>query len=156
MTARHSKERRKGGSAEELEAAPMRTATLTVAIFNASQDTVDMLTAFFEHCGYRAVGEPWPAHEPLGIETVQAFVAHHRPDVIVFDVSFPYDHNWQRCREFRDASDAGHIPIVFTTTNKRALEEIVGPTATLEIVGKPYDLEALAAAVARALSPMAD
>jgi CheY-like chemotaxis protein len=123
----------------------------TVAVFNASQDTVDMLVVFFEHCGYRAVGEPWPAREPLGAEAVRAFVAHHRPDVIVFDISFPYDHNWQRCREFHDFHDTGQVPVVLTTTNVRALTEIVGPTGAMEIVGKPYDLERLAEAVDRVL-----
>jgi CheY-like chemotaxis protein len=122
-----------------------------VAVFNASQDTVDMLTLFFEHCGYKAVGEPWPAREPLGVDNVRAFVTRHRPDVIVFDISFPYDHNWQRCREFHDAHDIQQIPVVLTTTNERALSELVGPTAAIEIVGKPYDLELLAGAVARAI-----
>src|SRR6185295_3336200 len=87
-----------------------------VAVFNASQDTVDMLIAFFEQYGYEAVGEPWPAREPLDVDTVRAFVARHQPDVIVFDISFPYDHNWQRCREFHDAHDIQKIPVVLTTT----------------------------------------
>jgi CheY-like chemotaxis protein len=129
----------------------MSKATPTVAIFNASQDTIDMLTVFFEQCGYRAVGEPWPAREPLGVEAVRAFVAVHRPDVIVFDISFPYDHNYHRCREFHDLHDTRQVPVVLTTTNERALTEMVGPTATIEIIGKPYDLERLAEAVARAL-----
>jgi CheY-like chemotaxis protein len=127
------------------------TSRPVVAVFNASQDTVDMLIAFFEQYGYEAVGEPWPAREPLDVDTVRAFVARHQPDVIVFDISFPYDHNWQRCREFHDAHDIQKIPVVLTTTNARALSEIVGPTAAIEIVGKPYDLELLAGAVARAL-----
>jgi CheY-like chemotaxis protein len=129
----------------------MSKATPTVAVFNASQDTIDMLTVFFEQCGYHAVGEPWPAREPLGVEAVRAFVANHRPDVIVFDISFPYDHNWQRCREFHDIHDPRHIPVVLTTTNERALTEMVGPTPTIEIIGKPYDLDRLAEAVARVL-----
>jgi CheY-like chemotaxis protein len=129
----------------------MSKATPTVAIFNASQDTIDMLTVFFEQRGYHAVGEPWPAREPLGLEAVRAFVRTHQPDVIVFDISFPYDHNWRRCREFCDVHDPRQIPVVLTTTNAQALTDIVGPTATLEIVGKPYDLDRLAEAVARAL-----
>jgi CheY-like chemotaxis protein len=130
----------------------MSKATPTVAVFNASQDTIDMLTVFFEQCGYRAVGEPWPAREPLGIEAVRAFVRSHQPDVIVFDISFPYDHNWRRCREFHDLHDTRQIPVVLTTTNERALTDMVGPTPTMEILGKPYDLQRLADAVARALS----
>ena len=130
----------------------MQKPTATVAVFNASQDTVDMLTVFFKQCGYRAVGEPWPAREPLGLEEVRAFVAKHRPDVIVFDISFPYDHNWQRCREFHDFHDTRQIPVVLTTTNDEALTDMVGPNAALEIVGKPYDLNQLAEAVARALT----
>jgi len=129
----------------------MSRATPTVAIFNASEDTVDMLTVFFQQRGYRAVGEPWPARNPLGAEAVSAFVARHRPDVIVFDISFPYDHNWQRCREFYEVHHTRDIPVVLTTTNGEALTEIVGPTPAMEIVGKPYDLQQLAEAVERAL-----
>jgi CheY-like chemotaxis protein len=110
-----------------------------------------MLTVFFEQCGYLAVGEPWPARDPLGADAVRTFVANHRPDVIVFDVSFPYDHNWQRCREFHDVHDTRQIPVVLTTTNIDALAEMVGATPALEIVGKPYDLQRLADAVERAL-----
>lgn len=124
----------------------------TVAVFNASLDTIDMLTVFFEQCGYRAVGEPWPAREPLGVEAVRAFVAKHQPDVIVFDISFPYEQNWHRCQEFHEVHDLRKIPVVLTTTNEQALTDMVGPTPTIEIVGKPYDLERLAEVVARALS----
>jgi len=35
------------------------------------------------------------------------------------------------------------LPIVVTTANKNALEDLVGPTETLQIVGKPADLNAL-------------
>jgi hypothetical protein len=47
------------------------------------------------------------------------------------------------------------IPIVLTTTNKRALHDIIGATEALEIIGKPYDLDELAMAVKRVLSDVA-
>lgn len=122
-----------------------------VAVFNASEDTVDMLTLWFRQVGFQAVGEAWPAREPLPVAAARAFVTRHRPSVIVFDVSFPYEHNWERFCEFRDADGVRDIPIVLTTTNKQALETMVGPTAAMEIVGKPCDMDQLAAAVNRAV-----
>jgi len=125
-----------------------------VVVFNASDDTVDMLTAFFRMLGLEAAGEAWPARNPLSVEVVQEFVRRHQPDVIVFDVSFPYDHNWTRYREFRQADGIGDIPIILTTTNAKALHDIVGETEALEIVGKPYDLDELAAIVEGVLSKL--
>jgi CheY-like chemotaxis protein len=126
-----------------------------VVVFNASEDTVDLLTTFFGLLGLDAAGETWPARDPLSLEIVQDFVRRHQPDVIVFDVSFPYDHNWARYCEFRQADGVRDIPIVLTTTNKRALYDVVGGTAALEIIGKPYDLNELATAVKRVLSNVA-
>lgn len=123
-----------------------------VIVFNASEDTVDLLTTFFGVLGLDAAGETWPARDPLSVETVQDFVRRHRPDVIVFDVSFPYDQNWTRYCEFRQADGVRDIPIVLTTTNKRALYDMVGQREALEIIGKPYDLDELATAVKRVLS----
>jgi DNA-binding response OmpR family regulator len=123
-----------------------------VVVFNASEDTVDLLTLFFEMQGLEASGEPWPAREALSLAIVQDFVIRHRPDVIVFDVSFPYDHNWARFCEFRRADVVREIPIVLTTTNRHALEEIVGMTEAMEVIGKPYDLDELANRVRNLLS----
>lgn len=125
-----------------------------VVVFNASDDTVDMLTAFFGVLGLDATGGAWPARNPLSVEIVQDFVRRHQPDVIVFDVSFPYDHNWMRYREFRQADGVRDIPIVLTTTNTKALREIVGATEALEIVGKPYDLDELATIVKGVLAKL--
>ena len=123
-----------------------------IAVFNASEDTVDVLTMFFEQEGFRAVGRTWPAHEPLNPDVALGFLSQHLPQVIVFDVSFPYEWNWQRFREFQELGDECRIPTVLTTTNTRALSEFMGPTDALEIVGKPYDLDQLLTAVRRALA----
>ena len=123
-----------------------------IAIFNASEDTVDMLTVFFEQQGFRAVGRTWPALQPLDADVAVSFMREHQPHVIVFDVSFPYEPNWQRFRDFEALGDHHQVPVVLTTTNVRALTEWIGSTDALEIVGKPYDLEQLLAAVRRALA----
>ena len=40
---------------------------------------------------------------------------------------------------------------VLTTTNKPALDKLVGATEAIEIIGKPYDLERVVEAVRTAL-----
>jgi len=135
---------------------PTRTHGSVVAVFNASEDTVDFVSVFFELHGFRAVGRTWPAREPLDLKTVLGFMVEHQPQAIVFDVSFPYESNWQRFLEFRQLGDQCHVPVVLTTTNKDALAECVGSTEALEIVGKPYDLNELLAAVRRALASTRD
>jgi len=37
--------------------------------------------------------------------------------------------------------------VLLTTTNKRVLESLVGPTDAIEIVGKPYDLDRIVTSV---------
>ncbi len=122
-----------------------------VAVFNASEDTVDFVTVFFELHGFRAVGRTWPAREVLDSEVLHDFMAQHHPQVIVFDVSFPYESNWQRFLEFRELGHECRVPVVLTTTNRDALTECIGSTDALELVGKPYDLDELLTAVRRVL-----
>jgi DNA-binding NarL/FixJ family response regulator len=127
-----------------------------VAVFNASEDTVDFVTVFFGLHGFRAVGRTWRAREPLDPKVVLGFMAQHQPQAIVFDVSFPYESNWRRFLEFQALGDECRVPVVLTTTNKNALAECIGSTEALEIVGKPYDLDELLAAVRRALASRRD
>jgi DNA-binding NtrC family response regulator len=141
---------------DPLRSLPTRNDGSVVAVFNASEDTVDFVSVFFELHGFRAVGRTWPAREALDLKTVLGFMAKHQPQAIVFDVSFPYESNWQRFLEFRQLGDQCRVPVVLTTTNKDALVECVGSTEALEIVGKPYDLDELLTAVRRALASTRD
>jgi CheY-like chemotaxis protein len=131
---------------------PTKNGMPVIAVFNASEDTIDLLTMFFDSEGFRAVGRTWPARESLDPAVALGFVAEHQPTVIVFDVSFPYEANWQRFREFQQLADECRVPVVLTTTNKRALTDCIGSADALEIVGKPYDLNLLLSTVRRALA----
>src|SRR5688572_32774250 len=112
---------------------PIRSDVPVVAVFNASEDTVDALTIFFEQQGFRAVGRTWPARERLDPQAALRFMSLYRPQVIVFDVSFPYEWNWQRFQEFQTLGEECRVPVVLTTTNDRALTECIGSTDALEI-----------------------
>jgi len=51
----------------------------------------------------------------------------------------------------RSAQPVQQCRFVLTTTNKPALDQLVGETEAIEIIGKPYDLDQVVAAVRSAL-----
>ena len=85
-----------------------------------------------------------------GTTDVVAFVETHDPRVFVWDISIPYEDNWRFVHMLMGHERIQGRRFVLTTTNRRALEALVGPTETIEIVGKPYDLEQIVTAVKRA------
>lgn len=123
----------------------------TVAVFNSSPEVVEMLRTALEGEGFHTVA----AHVPdikSGQSDLLAFLADHDPPVLVYDVSPPYEENWTFLRLIQDTEAARNREFVITTTNKRALEALVGPTAAHEVIGKPYDLNVIIEAVRSAAS----
>jgi CheY-like chemotaxis protein len=122
----------------------------TVAIFNSSEDTVEMLRMTFEAAGFQTVAGHLPDIKRGQVDFVE-FIAQHDPAAVVIDIPMPYADNWNFVRLLRDSDSMRGRPLVLTTTNKRALDEIAGPTDTVEIVGKPYEPQALLEAVRKAM-----
>jgi hypothetical protein len=60
-----------------------------------------------------------------GIVDFTKYVNRHNPEVVVFDISPPYDENWKFYKTMRDADTMRGRGSVLTTTNKARLDEVL-------------------------------
>src|SRR5438105_7219828 len=107
-----------------------------VGIINASEEVRDLLTEVFEDEGFAVVATLAPDIK-RGNPTIEEFIQSHRPVAIVYDIAIPYEENWRLFQRIQQSEAGRRTQWVLTTINKRALDELVGPTQTFELVGKP-------------------
>jgi DNA-binding response OmpR family regulator len=126
-----------------------KTAPGIVALFNASDDTIDMVQRLLTESG----GEQtliWCHFADLkkGIVNFEKYLDRHNPEVVIFDLSPPYDENWRFFKTMRDAKTMQGRGVVLTTTNKNRLDEVLGEDSrALEVVGRSKDLQQIDAAI---------
>jgi DNA-binding response OmpR family regulator len=126
-----------------------KTARGVVALFNASDDTIDMVQKLLTDSGG---GQTliWCHFTDLkkGIVHFGKFLDKHNPEVVIFDLSPPYDENWRFFKTMRDAETMQGRGMVLTTTNKDRLDEVLGEDShALEVVGRTKDLKEIDAAI---------
>ena len=120
-----------------------------VALFNASDDTIDMVQKLLTASGREQI-LLWCHFADLkkGIIDFGKYMEKHNPEVVIFDLSPPYDENWRFFKTMRDAKTMQGRGVVLTTTNKNRLDEVLGEDShALEVVGRAKDLQEIAAAI---------
>ena len=131
-------------------ASSKKTAEGIVALFNASDDTIDMIQTLLKQAG-GAQSLVWCHFADLkkGVVDFKRYLNKHNPEVVIFDISPPYDENWQFFKTMRDSEVMRGRGSVLTTTNKNRLDEVLGTDSqALEVVGKPKDLKEIQGAIA--------
>jgi CheY-like chemotaxis protein len=123
----------------------------TVAIFNASDDTVELLKTLLAIRGYRTISGQVDQVKSGELDFVD-FLTTHQPDVLIWDIAPPYDRNWNFFKMIRTLKPLDRCALVLTTTHKEHLDTLAGgDTGAIEIVGKPYDLDMIADSVTRSI-----
>ena len=130
-------------------ASETRTAEGIVALFNASDDTIDMVQKLLIDSGSDQT-LIWCHFADLkkGIVNFAKYMERHNPEVVIFDLSPPYDENWKYFKTMRDDKTMQGRGVVLTTTNKARLDEVLGEDSNaLEVVGRSRDLKQIDAAI---------
>ncbi len=121
-----------------------------VAVVNSSEDVRALIAETLESFGYVTVMGHVDDFKH-GRTAIESFLDQHDPRVVVWDVSPPYVQNWAFVQDVINGQAGRGRGWVVTTTNKDALDSLVGrATGAIELVGKPFDLEEIAGAVVRA------
>jgi len=120
---------------------------ITVAVLNSNDDVVEMLRFALENVGFVVVSAHIDAIR-RGESSLSDFVDEHDPQVIIYDLVPPYDRSWRFLRHLRAAPNLQGRHFVITSTNAQKAIELSGEAQHVyEILGKPYDINAIVRAV---------
>ena len=113
----------------------------TVAMFEASHDTVEMMQALLTEAGAsQSLITCSFAALKRGIIDFRKYLEQHNPEVVIIDLSPPYAENWAFFATMRDAAAMHGRGVVLTTTSKTRLDELIGEDShAIEVVGVSLD-----------------
>ena len=126
-----------------------------IALFNSSDDLLELLRMLFEDHGYLAVTGHINDLRKSSFD-LQAFVAHHRPSVVLYDLIPPFERQWAFLDHLRTHSALKNLPFVLMSTNERLARSLASrDEQVIEVVGRPFEFPLLLDAVKRALGQAA-
>lgn len=129
----------------------MTTQPPVLAVFNSSEDILELLRILFESEGFVVVTGHVSSLR-RGDFDLRDFVEQHRPAAVLYDLMPPYEQQWRFLDHLRVTSPLKDIPFVVTSTNAKAAREIAArDEPVIEILGRPFDLDELLAAVRRVI-----
>ena len=100
-------------------------------------DISNMLRIYFSGQGYEVQVAP-RGNDALTMTRKQL------PDLIVLDIMLPDMNGYDVCRELRQTTRTGHIPIIFLTQKDERSDKIIGlELGADDYVTKPFDIEEL-------------
>jgi DNA-binding NtrC family response regulator len=129
--------------------------TRCVAVFNSSEDLIELLRLYLENAGYVVISGHIDEIRRDKLD-LDALVRQHRPSVVLYDLIPPYERNWLFVEHLRTTSPLRDIPFIITSTNAKVARELGARTDVIfEVFGRPFDLDAVVDAVRRAVAPKA-
>src|SRR5262245_51582825 len=70
-------------------------------------------------------------------DNLEAIGAEKKAKVILYDVSYPFEENWNTLQELRQSPAVRNTPIVVTTSEAAAFRRAIGVSAAIEIFSSP-------------------
>jgi CheY-like chemotaxis protein len=88
-------------------------------------------------------------------EQLELVVRCGPPDVIVYDVSFPFTKNWRMLQDLRNRPELRGVPVVITTSEPRELFRATGCSSAIEMFTRPDDVTEFKRALQSAIDAVA-
>lgn len=122
-----------------------------IAVVNTTPELIAMLEDLLAQEGYPVVTANLTDFRS-GKRDLIEFINTHDPSILIYDLPPPYAEQLKFLHLFRDLQVIQGRKFIFTTTNRKALEEVKGGSqlAAIEVIGKPFDLEQILEAVRKA------
>lgn len=122
-----------------------------IAIVNSNPDFIDALRLALLDAGFASVvGHVFDFKK--GEKDVTDFVKKNDPPVIIYDVAYPYEENWNYFKLLSKHKYMQHRQFVLTTTNLSALKKMTDmEEKVIEMIGKPFEMKAIIQSVEKCM-----